>query len=193
MPLQSSGPISLADIQTEFGGVNPIGIDEYYAGGANNLVPAGTTGINGAVPSSGQISFSQFYGTSAAPPFIFTTTLTTGVISSFVGYSTIGTSYGGLSNAVFTPKGVAIREMTHFTGGEQLNFVLQGGQTNDGWTSLSVGGFTYNRASASFSTFSIGGGPGPGGGPVVSQWQWTTSGERPFGTIAGAIFTVNFS
>lgn len=29
-------------------------------------MPSGTSGTNGAVPSSGQISFSQFYGTSAA-------------------------------------------------------------------------------------------------------------------------------
>lgn len=34
MTLQSSGAISLDNVQTEFGGVNPIGINEYYAGGA---------------------------------------------------------------------------------------------------------------------------------------------------------------
>jgi hypothetical protein len=33
MPLQLSGPISLLDVQNEFGGSNPIGINEYYAGG----------------------------------------------------------------------------------------------------------------------------------------------------------------
>lgn len=63
MPLPSSGPLSLNDIQTEFGGTNPIGLDEYYAGGA--FVPAGTTGTNGAVPSSGAISLFNFYGTTA--------------------------------------------------------------------------------------------------------------------------------
>jgi len=63
MPLPSSGPLSLTDIQTEFGGSNPIGLNEYYAGGG--LVPAGTTGTNGAVPSSGQIAISNFYGTAA--------------------------------------------------------------------------------------------------------------------------------
>lgn len=63
MPLQTSGTISLANIQTEFGGANPIAISEYYAGGT--YVPAGTSGTNGAVPSSGQISFSKFYGTTA--------------------------------------------------------------------------------------------------------------------------------
>ena len=63
MTLPSSGPLSLADIQTEFGGSNPISLSEYYAGGA--YVPAGTSGTNGPVPSSGTISISNFYGTSA--------------------------------------------------------------------------------------------------------------------------------
>ena len=63
MPLPTSGPLTLADIQTEFGGSNPISLSEYYAGGA--YVPAGTSGTNGAVPSSGTISVWNFYGTSA--------------------------------------------------------------------------------------------------------------------------------
>lgn len=50
MVLQTSGPISLLDIQNEFGGVDPISITEYYgAGGA---------------PSSGTISLADFYGRS---------------------------------------------------------------------------------------------------------------------------------
>lgn len=51
MALQSSGPISLGDIQTEFGGSNPISISEYY-------------GADTGVPGSGTISISDFYGTS---------------------------------------------------------------------------------------------------------------------------------
>lgn len=62
MALPSSGALTLADIQTEFGGSNPISLNEYYAGGA--YVPAGTSGTNGAVPSSGTISIWNFYGTS---------------------------------------------------------------------------------------------------------------------------------
>lgn len=69
MTLQTSGQITLNNIQTEFGGSNPISFSEYYAGGAN--VPAGSTGTNGAIPSSGAISLSNFYGTSV-------NTLTTG-------------------------------------------------------------------------------------------------------------------
>ena len=70
MALPSSGAISLNDIQTEFGGSNPISLNEYYAGGS--YVPAGTTGTNGAVPSSGQISFSNFYGTQKAFEYWYT-------------------------------------------------------------------------------------------------------------------------
>ena len=61
MALPSSGPLTLTDIQTEFGGSNPIGLNEYYAGGS--YVPSGTTGTYGAVPSSGTIGIRNFYGT----------------------------------------------------------------------------------------------------------------------------------
>jgi hypothetical protein len=57
---KSYDSISLNDIQNEFGGVPPTSINEYYAGGS--YVPSGTSGINGTIPSSGQISFDQFYG-----------------------------------------------------------------------------------------------------------------------------------
>lgn len=64
MPLPTSGAISLGAIQTEFGGSNPASASEYYAGGS--YVPSGTSGTNGAVPSSGSLAFSKFYGTAAA-------------------------------------------------------------------------------------------------------------------------------
>ena len=62
MALPTSGVLSLLDLQNEFGGVNPISMSEYYAGGAN--VPSGTSGTNGAVPTSGVLAVSDFYGTS---------------------------------------------------------------------------------------------------------------------------------
>ena len=62
--LPSSGVISLADIQAEFGGSNPIAITEYYRGGG--LVPDYYS--NQSIPTSGQISLSQFYGANAANP-----------------------------------------------------------------------------------------------------------------------------
>lgn len=61
MTLPSSGTISMQMIQTEFGGSNPIGLNEYYRGGAN--VP--NTAQNTSIPTSGTISLNQFYGTSS--------------------------------------------------------------------------------------------------------------------------------
>lgn len=58
MALSGSGPISFSQIQTEFGGSNPISLSEYYRSGAY------TTSNNTGVPTSGAISMSQFYGTS---------------------------------------------------------------------------------------------------------------------------------
>lgn len=58
MALQTSGTMSLDDIQDEFGGSNPIAINEYYKGGSN--VPSTTA--NSSIPTSGEISFDDFYG-----------------------------------------------------------------------------------------------------------------------------------
>jgi len=51
-----TGQISLDDVQTEFGGANPIGINEYYAGGS--YVPSTVAGV----PTSGQISLDNLRG-----------------------------------------------------------------------------------------------------------------------------------
>jgi|TARA_B110000858_G_scaffold127375_1_gene144961 hypothetical protein len=65
MALQTSGTITFAQIQAEFGGANPIGLSEYYQGGAYVPTTAsfgkGST-INYNIPASGQISLSNFYG-----------------------------------------------------------------------------------------------------------------------------------
>ena len=58
MTLPTSGPISLVDIQTEFGGPTPITLENYYRGGAYVL----DTDYAPNVPESGPISLSDFYG-----------------------------------------------------------------------------------------------------------------------------------
>lgn len=57
MALQGSGTITLNDIAGEFGGSTPHSISEYYRSGG--LVP--NSGANSNIPTSGTISFSQFY------------------------------------------------------------------------------------------------------------------------------------
>jgi hypothetical protein len=65
MPLPDHpNAITLNDIQTEFGGANPIGISEYYTGGGIVFpgavgYPLGTATV---IPSSGTIGFSNFHG-----------------------------------------------------------------------------------------------------------------------------------
>jgi len=59
MAIASSGAVSLGDLQTEFGGVNPISIDEYYLNAA--YVGSNNTGV----PTSGTISLQDFYGAAA--------------------------------------------------------------------------------------------------------------------------------
>ena len=54
MVLQTTGPISLDNIQTEFGGANPIGLNEYY-------------GVSANIPASGLISIGNFYGAASGP------------------------------------------------------------------------------------------------------------------------------
>ena len=61
MPLPLNGPISAQMIQAEFGGPLPFKLSNYYRGGA--YVP--NTSANAAIPTSGPLAFSMFYGASA--------------------------------------------------------------------------------------------------------------------------------
>jgi hypothetical protein len=86
MTLQSSGAISLYDVQVEFGGSNPIGIDEYYGRAAG-------------IPASGTISLADFYGKSAAPPSYWTS-----YIMGFFEFSVrFGSGYSDYSGIIITP------------------------------------------------------------------------------------------
>lgn len=67
MALQNSGTITAANIRDEFGGSNPMNLNDYYRGGS--LVP--DTPTNSGVPTSGTISYADFYGASATPALQF--------------------------------------------------------------------------------------------------------------------------
>lgn len=70
MALQTSGAISLSEVQSEFTGSNPISLSEYYRSGA--YVPSGAT----AIPATGAIGISDFYGASNQFAFSITSTQT---------------------------------------------------------------------------------------------------------------------
>jgi hypothetical protein len=177
MALPSSGPLTLAQIQTEFGGSNPISLSEYYAGGA--YVPVGTSGTYGAVPSSGAISIRNFYGTSA---ILDTQTVTVGALYSKFGsnFGYYSGSYGSISDGTFNPKGGATIIELDYSDFGFVAFTLNGTQTNAGWTTMNIAGTTYSRASATFSS----------GG--TTSWTWGSA-TNPFGTTVGATKVVTFT
>ena len=89
MVLPSSGPISLGQIQTEFGGSNPISISEYYNGGP--YVTHNVTAIAPNVPSSGPIKLSDFYGSAKLFNVNFDITRDSALVNSFYFSSALGT------------------------------------------------------------------------------------------------------
>ena len=152
MALQSSGAISLANVQTEFGGSNPIGINEYY-------------GVAAGIPASGTISLYDFYGK--------------GIASGFAGwnYMILGERYfqsSSISSDSFTgntvtpgignsPKTFTIdqsRTGTGFSPPPYPTITLQyyvGGSLNTTWTFTSSYSVSYQSVSflAEFGASSI--------------------------------------
>lgn len=182
MALQSSGAISLAQIQTEWGGSNPISLSEYYLGS----LPTGRTNY-GSIPSSGQISMSNFYGTNAALG-TWTSTLTVGSFSIFkstgYGYSSglVNASAGSMTDDTIDTYNNYQIETLHWNLSNLVNLRLVGSNIpNSGWTSIKVGSTTYNRSSASHNTATSG----------YTLWQWSDT-NNPFGTTTGATRTITF-
>jgi hypothetical protein len=103
MALQGSGAIKLSEIQTEFGGTNPISLSEYYAAAAG-------------VPASGVISLTDFYGTSAANET--TVTVTEGYSNplgflDLYGFTTVSPAAGSRSPTTY--KGYTIASLYYLT------------------------------------------------------------------------------
>lgn len=80
MALPASGPIALSQVQTEFGGSNPIGISEYYGAGAGGTtVPLGLSpalrtlsGSTASWATNYQVDISAYEGCSVRPVFLHT-------------------------------------------------------------------------------------------------------------------------
>jgi hypothetical protein len=101
--IPSSGEISFSNIQTVFGGNNPISLSEYYADASGNY----TSGVSG-IPSIGsQISLSNFYGKSKVINYLVSGTKT-GSMSEPVGTTTLpaltnqDNAIGSLDSGAFT-------------------------------------------------------------------------------------------
>lgn len=160
MTLPSSGAISLLDIQNEYGGTNPIGLNEYYRGGG--LVP--NTSENTGVPTSGTIQLDDFYGASAGATSYSVDILlmagSGGVFSdSENGDHAGGSGAGGLYTTTTTITPSTAYTVTIGGGGASFS---NGGNTSFTGLSNAVGG-GYARASALTFTGNPGGSGGGGG------------------------------
>jgi len=153
MAIPLTGPISLTDIQSEFGGTNPISLSEYYKGGAYVL----TTDYAPNVPTSGTISLSDFYGARK-------TTLTT------VTYTVIGDN---IFVAPSTIVGNLIVTMTGGAGGgggpdSQPGYSGYGGLTvTNSQILVSAGDIVNAYVGGGGGAGGSGGGGGGGGGKII--------------------------
>jgi hypothetical protein len=174
MALQSSGVIALSDIQTEFGGSNPISLSEYYRGGAY------TTSNNTNVPTSGAISLSNFYG--ATNQFAFT--ISSSVQEANLRTLALNAGWDGVSPVVATvASNVYLWSDNTSVGGltipSNMNVATtlinygkiigrggNGGGANNGGPALvnQETGVTVVNASGAFIAGGGGGGNGAGGG-----------------------------
>ena len=97
MALQTSGAISLQNVAAEFGGAVPHSLSEYY-------------GVDSGIPSSGQISLSNFYGAANFPTFTASIVLVGGGGGGGGGFNNdFGGGDGGL---VVVPSAVTLSSST---------------------------------------------------------------------------------
>lgn len=154
MALPTSGQLTLADIQTEFGGTNPISLSEYYAGGG--LVPSGTSGTYGAVPSSGTISIQNFYGTTNR--VALSVTYSSNTADASLNLSGIGGYIAGFSDITVTVNS-GVYLYANSTGNAGL--AISGGTTGD-TLNIVNNGFIIGRGGNGYifpSTAATSGGP----------------------------------
>ena len=108
MALPSSGTISLNDIQTEFGGTNPISISEYYRGGSF------MTDNNSNVPTSGTIDLADFHGSVLAASIVYE--IIGGGGEGAGGYTGQGNGSAGTDSSLASSSGTSFTTVTS-TGG----------------------------------------------------------------------------
>ena len=183
MTLQSSGAISLANIQTEFGGSNPIGLSEYYRNG--NYVPSSAT----TIPTSGTIQLDDFYGSEAAVVLTISTNATNYNILTAAVAAGFNNSVGGVIhltiNSGVTVSGSSAAAIVTGALHASTTLTITNNGTVSGYTGAtsttagqagSVGGDALDVGGGGTTTVTnngtFGGGKGGGGGPGIGTSAW---------------------
>jgi hypothetical protein len=171
--MQSSGAISLLDLEGEFGGSGPISLSEYYRSLAN--YDRVVSGNNISVPQAGAISFSNFYN-SALKRYVEVTAIGGGGAGGFGnedGGEEYRGTYGGFGGTTtVTGTGVSVTAAGG-QGGENAG-LPRGSVGGDGQGTIYGAGGTggaRNSDAPAVPTDHYGAGGGGGGGDSGSTYD----------------------
>lgn len=186
MAIPASGQVTLAALQAEYGGTNPVSLNEYYRGGPNVPIGTGTA----TIPSSGAISLNNFRGTSK------TTTVTYAIIggggAGGFGVDDDGEQYRGTFGAAggaSSVSGPGLQTITAAGGAGGQNCGGERGQTGfpGASTVYGAGGAGGALNSNGGAASGLGAGGGGGGGDRGSTFD--SGGCSGFGGNAGTLLT----
>lgn len=149
MGLPSTGPLKFSDIQTEFGGTNPVLLSEYYAGGA--YVPSTTISVDSPVPTTpNTIAVGNFRGAAATDHFLITVNARTSISESGVFIETYDNRING--DPVYAqqlrpitydwPSSISLSKQTRH--GVVTSGVRPGTQNGSGYGNGAMTYFSYN-------------------------------------------------
>ena len=129
--------------------------------------------------------------TGGYPNFLGSATVTVGnlVLTGFDFWGWLGDvpDPGSISPSTWADSGLNISSLSYRTAtfsGVQYNvtFYVDGYAPNAGWTTLTIAGYTYQRADASYSY-----------NGTQTLWNWATTSTNPFGTTVGATKAITWS
>ena len=189
MSIPLTGPVTLAQLQIEFGGTDPVSLDEYYRGGA--FVP--NTTRNASIPTSGAISLEEFRGSSK------TATVTYAIIGGGGGGGAGRDDDGGAGYGLYATSGgnssisgTGVQTITAAGGTGGFSFAYIWSETSLGAGEASFygpgGALVPNQVvgnNAPSTSYGAGGGGGGGDGPQT----FDSSGNRGQGGFAGTYLT----
>lgn len=194
MTIPATGPISLTDLQTEFGGTVPISLSEYYEGGpsgyvtATNYTPAGQipepyVGPSGPSANLVPISLNDFRGVTKVVSFTFNDVVTTDTANYNLHARAIAAGWDGT---------VALNATVTINSG----VTVYGTGSSPAWTTYdptTIASFA-NGASISLTnngTIAGAGGSGGTGAPILGSGTAGTDGGTALDTNGIAISVTN--
>jgi len=181
MALSSSGSLSMSQIQSEWGGSNPIGLNEYYLGSLSNATNQSSVAVTPSISSSSSSVYTP--GTKligAYTTYYYTAGFRNSNLSTSSNFPALGSSSQGVSrtinadssgNAGTIPSSGAI-SFNHFRGtakGTTSTFTVYG------WVTEQYSGGLTGGFSPGFLYLYLGGhwGGASEGGPSGGAWTGT--------------------